>query len=41
MVRNRVYRHDIRCLDCDSNQTRRDGFSNGRQTYRRCVPGGA
>ena len=47
MVRSRIYRHRIRCPDCGSNRTRRDGFSNGRPAYRggecrrRYVPGGA
>ena len=47
MARRRVYRHHIRCPDCGSNRTRRDGSSNGRPACRcgdcrpRCVPGGA
>ena len=33
MARRRVYRHHIRCPDCGSNWTCRDGVSNGRQAY--------
>ena len=35
MARSRVYRHDIRGPECGSNWMRKNGFTNGRQAYRR------
>ena len=35
MARSRVYRFDIQCPDFGSNRMRKDGFTNGRQAYRR------
>ena len=34
MARSRVYRHDVRCPDCGSKWTPKDGHSRGEQTYR-------